>query len=231
MNCVVHPDVAATAYCRTCGKALCERCAHNVRGVVYCEDCIATRLHDTVPPAPAIAPGIVGAAPAVTRTPSPGLAAFLGLIPFGLGAFYNGQFIKGIVHAFVFIGLCYGASTTEGTSANIIFGMLIPVWILYMAFDAHQTAKAISLGQPAPDPLGLDRAFVGTDRVDMNKVPMGAIILIGLGLLFLVNTMGWFHMYWLHHMWPIVLIVIGVWMFMKRYAPPPGGVSSDSGGR
>ncbi len=227
MNCVVHPDVAATAYCRTCGKALCERCTHNVRGVVYCEDCIATRLGDTVPSVPA-APGIVGAAPA-PRAPSPGLAAFLGLIPFGLGAFYNGQFVKGIVHALIFIGLCYGASTTEGSSANIIFGMMIPVWILYMAFDAHQTAKAISLGQPLPDPLGMNKAF-GGDHVDMNKVPMGSIILIGLGVLFLINTMGWFHMWWLGRMWPVILIAIGVWMFMKRYAPPPGGVS-DSGGR
>ena len=41
MNCAYHPQTAAVAYCRTCGKALCQSCARNVRGVVYCEDCLA----------------------------------------------------------------------------------------------------------------------------------------------------------------------------------------------
>ena len=68
MNCTVHPDVAATSYCRTCGKAMCEKCSHSVRGVVYCEDCIATRLDDTMPSAPAsgFVPGTAGAPVVVT---------------------------------------------------------------------------------------------------------------------------------------------------------------------
>jgi TM2 domain-containing membrane protein YozV len=199
---------------------MCEKCAHNVRGVVYCEDCIATRLHDTMPESVAAAPG---AAPVVvTRGPNPGLAAFLGLIPFGLGAFYNGQFIKGIIHALIFIALCYGSSVSSG-GPEIVFGMLIPVWILYMAFDAYQTAKAIQMGQPLPDPLGLNRAL-GSERVDVRKVPVGAVILIGLGFLFLFNTMGWFQFYWVGRLWPLFLIGMGVWLFAKRFGGPAGGV-------
>ncbi len=34
MNCAVHPDAPVAAYCRTCGKALCENCKRDVRGVI-----------------------------------------------------------------------------------------------------------------------------------------------------------------------------------------------------
>jgi hypothetical protein len=56
--------------------------------------------------------------------------------------------------------------------------------------------------------------------VDLNRVPVGAIVLIGLGLLFLMNTMGLFHGYWIGRLWPLILIAIGVWMFVKRFSPP-----------
>ena len=46
MNCAIHTDQPATAYCRTCGKALCSSCQRTVNGVVYCEPCLAARLQD-----------------------------------------------------------------------------------------------------------------------------------------------------------------------------------------
>ena len=53
MTCAVHTDQVATAFCRTCGKALCQSCQRDVRGVIYCQDCLAARLEGTVPPAAA----------------------------------------------------------------------------------------------------------------------------------------------------------------------------------
>ena len=46
--------------------------------------------------------------------------------------------------------------------------------------------------------------------------PVGAIILIGLGLLFLLDTFGMFRFDWFGRTWPIILIVIGVWIFIRR---------------
>lgn len=223
MNCTVHPEAAATAYCRTCGKALCEPCTHSVRGVVYCEDCIAARLHDTMPAAPAGGPTTLVTPVVVSRSPSPGLAFFLGLIPFGIGAFYNGQFIKGIVHALVFIMLVYGANSSPSDSGmQVLFGLLIPLWIFYMAFDAYRTAKALQAGQPAPsDPFGLN--LIGTGQpMNFARTPIGPVILIVLGVVFLFNTMGWLHFWWLGRMWPLILIALGVWLFIKRFSPPGG---------
>jgi hypothetical protein len=44
MTCATHGNTPAVGYCSICGKALCEQCKRDVRGAIYCEDCIATRL-------------------------------------------------------------------------------------------------------------------------------------------------------------------------------------------
>jgi hypothetical protein len=225
MNCTVHTDVAATSYCRTCGKAMCEKCSHSVRGVVYCEDCIATRLHDTMPSAPpasGFVPGTAGAPVVVTSGPSPGLAGVLaGFFPFGVGAVYNGQYAKGLAHLLIFVALVLGASQ-GGDTGGAIFGLGIAFFYIYQIIDSVRSAHAIRLGQPAPDPFGLSTAFTTGERVNFNQVPVGAVVLIGLGVLFLLNTMGIFHAYWIHRLWPLILIVIGVWLFLKRCSRPGG---------
>jgi len=223
MNCTVHSEVAATSYCRTCGKAMCEKCSHSVRGVVYCEDCIATRLHDTMPSAPpasGFVPGTAGTPVVVAGAPSPGLAGVLaGFFPFGVGAVYNGQYAKGLAHLLIFVALVLGASQ-GGDAGGAIFGLGIAFFYVYQIIDAVRSAHAIRLGQPAPDPFGLAKAFDSGERVNLNRIPVGALVLIGLGVLFLLNTMGLFHAYWIHRLWPLILIVIGVWLLVKRFSPP-----------
>jgi TM2 domain-containing membrane protein YozV len=81
--------------------------------------------------------------------PNPGAAAVLGLIP-GVGAMYNGQFFKGLIHVVIFAVLI---SITEHYP---IFGLFIAAWILYQSFEAFHTAKARRDGTPLPDPLGLN---------------------------------------------------------------------------
>jgi Flp pilus assembly protein protease CpaA len=55
--------------------------------------------------------------------------------------------------------------------------------------------------------------------------PVGAIILIVLGLLFLFGTLGIFNFNWIGRGWPLIIIAIGAWMFFKqaRKTLPPGG--------
>src|SRR5262245_18509788 len=132
MNCAVHTDTPATAYCRTCGKALCENCKRDVQGAIYCEPCIAARSQGQP------------AAQRPVSVPSPGVAMLLGFIP-GVGAMYNGQFVKGFVHVIIFVMLIVATDRISGLS-----GLLIAFFIFYMAFDAYKTAQARLLGQPAP---------------------------------------------------------------------------------
>lgn len=227
MNCAVHTDTPAAAYCRTCGKALCENCKRDVMGAIYCEPCIAARIHGTqsVPPPPPVAAGM----------PSPALAGILGLIP-GVGAWYNGQFTKGFIHVLIFALLIVAENTVHQGGLEILLGLLIGFSPLYMAFDAYNTARARLMGHPAPDPLGLERIFGVQEghaapasastltvpgasvtppppAVPRSNEPIGAIILIALGVIFLLGNFGIFHA---GRLWPLILIGVGLWIAYKR---------------
>src|SRR5438270_10580702 len=98
MNCATHNDVAAVAFCRTCGKPLCNQCTRDVRGVIYCESCLAARMEGAAAPGAAPSPGFVppgqnvyppmgSARPPVNAGPNPTVAGILsGFFPFGVGA-------------------------------------------------------------------------------------------------------------------------------------------------
>jgi len=233
MNCANHVEIPAIAYCRTCGKPLCSNCSRDVRGVVFCEECLASQLSGTMPPPPA--PGVTLPGPPPTdASNSPGLAAILGFIP-GVGAMYNGEYTKGFIHVLIFASLIWAADHVSG-----IFGIGIAAFVLYMPIEAYRTAKARQMGVQPPDPFGLNNlnlfgsatqpaAVTGTaagvpvegQPVDEefgggSRVPMGAIVLIGLGAIFLLEQFGWFHFDWFGRFWPIILIVIGIRILMKR---------------
>jgi hypothetical protein len=148
MNCVNHPEAAVTAFCQNCGKGLCAQCSREVQGNVFCEPCLAARVTGAAAPG---APGAYppGYTPPPMGAPNPGTATILGFIP-GVGAMYNGQYIKAIVHVLVFVVLI---SITEHYG---MFGIFVGAWVLYQVFDAHQTAKARRDGLPLPDPFGLN---------------------------------------------------------------------------
>ena len=170
MNCANHPALPVSAYCQSCGKPLCAQCVRSVDGVVYCEPCLAARLRSGVGGGgfagtassadPAAQPGAQSAGWAASsayaapgarplRQASPVLAAFLGFIP-GVGAMYNGQFVKAFAHVLIFVVL---VGVSEHFDAA---GMLVAAWVFYQVFDAIQTAIARNEGRPLPDPFGLN---------------------------------------------------------------------------
>jgi hypothetical protein len=171
------------------------------------------------------------------------LAGLLGFIP-GVGAMYNGQFVKAFIHVVIFVVLIIAAD------AYGAFGILIAFWIFYMAFEAFKTAEARRMGLPLPDPLGLDKMFglqesqsqppmAATTGATANpasgpqyvqsptppaqivmpppptqdNAPIGAIVLIALGALFLLTN---FHLIRAGLLGPSLLIGIGLWLAYKR---------------
>src|SRR6516164_4195091 len=139
MDCVNHSGVTATAFCQNCGKAMCANCVRTgAGGQVLCEPCWVAWQSVPNP-----------FAPPPVEAPNPAAAAILGLIP-GVGAMYNGQFFKGLIHVVIFAVLI-SITTHYG-----IFGIFIGAWVLYQSFEAFHTAKARRDGLPLPDPLGLN---------------------------------------------------------------------------
>ena len=197
MTCAVHTDREATGYCRNCGKALCPECTREVRGALYCEDCLANVLAGPLGPARAAA--------CARKDVNPGLAATVGFIP-GLGAVYNGEYNKALIHIVVFIAMIFGLNTDIGDAAETVLSLLVAGFILYMAFDAMRVAKARNLGETPVDPL---------ESWSKNR-PVGPIILIALGVLFLLNNFNWFPFWRIQRLWPLVLIGVGILMFRNR---------------
>ncbi len=224
MNCTTHPDVPAIAYCRSCGKALCEACRRLADGTVYCEE------HAPAPAAaaassPYTAP-VQPPPPVPDAGASPGLAFILGFIP-GVGAVYNGQYVKGLIHVVV-LGILIAILSNEETAENLqpLFGMMTGVWVFYMAFEAYHTAKKRQLGQPVDE-----FSSIIPRRGGPSKFPLAPVVLIAAGLLFLLNNLDIIRFGQLLRYWPIALIALGVYLLYERLAiserrdgPPSAGV-------
>ena len=229
MNCAIHQETPVVAYCRTCGKPMCEVCKRDVRGVIYCEDCLASRVQGT-PTAGVVNP----------NAPHPGVAMVLGMIP-GVGAMYAGEFMRAFIHVAVFVALIIAASEIHGAFLILIF-----FWFFYMVFDSYQIAKAKQEGRPVPEILGF-AAFAGSGAsssssanaptptpvaadsansssvpsgpalIDVERsrnLPIGPIILIALGVLFLLPRFFPIFHFW--KLWPVILLVIGGWLVLQR---------------
>lgn len=237
MNCAIHSDRNATAYCRNCGKPMCAECTRNVRGVLYCEDCLAAMLS--------------GAPEVRTHAPSPALAAVLGFIP-GLGAIYNGEYIKGIVHIAIFAGMIAMLHNPLSQGMQVFFGISLACFYFYMPIEAYRTAHAKQMaargplrppvataaapaGMPSPvaaslapagtGPAGASSAGVGPpvasgQRPGYFSPVTGAVILITLGVLVLLANLGMLEGEWLGQWWPAILVGIGAWMLWKRFREP-----------
>jgi hypothetical protein len=201
MKCAVHPDVDATGYCRHCGKPLCPQCTRDVRGALYCEECLSGIVFG--------GPGTT-AAPGKLTTTSPGAALVLGFIP-GLGAVYNGEYVKALIHVCVFGGLVAAASGDTG-NAQPLFVIAAFCFYFYMPIDAYRVAKLRDTGQPVTEIFPIN--FEG-------RLPMGPVILIGIGVLLLFANFGLFRWFWLGRLWPLILIALGAWILFGRARQTP----------
>lgn len=188
MKCAVHAELDATGFCRNCGKALCPQCTREVKGALYCEECLAA----------------VVAGPRA-RDANPGVACGLGFIP-GLGAIYNGEYTKALIQVAIFGGLIAILNTDLSDASSAVFGVLLAAFYFYMPLDSYRVAKARQFGQTPPSYFG-----TGTSRR-----PTGAIILIALGVLFLLGNFGILRGQWIEKGWPVGLIVLGAWLLLRR---------------
>jgi TM2 domain-containing membrane protein YozV len=216
MKCAVHSDVDAVGYCRNCGKAMCSTCVRPVRDVLYCEECLANIVGIPAPPAVASPPadsqyqvpasGLPATSPSYSRS-NPVLAFLLGFLP-GMGAFYNEQYGKGMIHLAIFLVLFISGvdGAMSGGAEAALWICVAGLWV-YMPVDAYRTAKARQMGETPSDPLD---AFT-------KERPIGPILLIGAGVLLLLHNFDWFPWYRISQFfWPAVLIGAGVLMMRRR---------------
>ena len=209
MNCYQHPEASAVAYCRSCGRPLCEICRRLAEGTVFCPE-HAPVVSGYSQPGPGVSDptnpyaGSAVPPPHMSFRTSPALAFILGWIP-GVGAIYNGQYIKGLVHAITFGLLTTLIDSNHNNSSGPFFGITLATFMFYMAFEAYHTAKKRQMGMPITEWSSL---AVLTPRVS-SRTPVGPMILIVVGVLFLLDTLHLIEFREVGRFWPVILIIVG----------------------
>ena len=243
MNCANHPETAATAFCRECGKPMCSECQRPALGSIYCQDHVPVTVPPSLPAEPRAAAGswsaqsgrvesfadspysAPGAAtPLAPPNPNahPVLALLLGFIP-GVGAIYNGQYAKGLIHAVIFGLLISLISNAHYSGAEPFLGIMIAVWTFYQVFEAYHTARKRRYG------IAVDEFSSLVDlRPGSGKFPLGAVLLIGLGFVLLLDTTNIIRFEDFTRFWPLGLIILGGYMLYNRLNP--GTAASENGG-
>jgi hypothetical protein len=212
-------------YCRICGRGLSAEETIHAQGVVYCPDHAphmqAGYSPRSAPPPPTgTGPGYRAPEPpspysapvAPVNAASPGLAFLVGLIP-GVGAVYNAQYVKAIVHVVVLGVLISILSAGAAEGFEPLFAMLIGIWYFYMPFEAYHTARKRSLGIPVDDV-----SSILPMRTSGSGIPIGPVVLIGLGVLFLLAQFDLISFASILRYWPVALILAGGWMLWERMA-------------
>ena len=222
-----------TAFCRACGKGLSPNDVRMYQGTVYCAEHLPVTASTsgsgggysqsdwtpgsaaTVPPPPP-----PGAAAGV----SPGLAFVLGLIP-GVGAIYNGQYGKGFVHVLI-TGVLFTLASSDTNGSETFFGLFIPVWFAYMAFEAYHTAKKKTLGEVVDE-----FSSIFPTQGEGAGFPILPLLLITLGVLFLLNNLNILRLHQLvPYAGPLFLIGLGAYLLYVRVranVTSPGEVSHE----
>jgi hypothetical protein len=227
-----QPTPGILGYCRICGIALTEANVVNAQGTIYCKEHAPMSTTGipfgaapqgpppgppqspyTAPPSPYSAPPGYPMPPQMANpNVSPGVAFLLGAIP-GVGAIYNGQYGKGLMHV-VIVGLLISVTSNSATSNGLepLFGLMIAAFWFYMCFEAYHTARLRQMGQPVDEFSSLLPIKGGS------SFPFAPILLIVLGTVFLLSNLELLELRKVLRFWPAILIALGVYMLYARYA-------------
>ncbi|MBI1355650.1 MAG: hypothetical protein GC160_15030 [Acidobacteria bacterium] len=237
MQCPTCPEGTVVAFCRNCGKGVCPTCRRDAGGVVHCAECAEQIVEASVqtdevagaaaasvppPPRPAAATRPSRAARmAAPDAPHPLLAGVLGVVP-GLGAVYNGQYVKGLVHVVMF-GLLLTIASEEFRGLEGFFIPVIALFVLYMPIEAYRTAKALRRGEPVDEMSGL----LATLFRPSDASPAAGVALIALGVFLLLISLDVVDLRDLLPGWPVLVVGYGVYRLYCSLRPlPPRAVES-----
>jgi len=193
MECSYHPAVDARQMCSACRRALCPECSHQIKSKFYCQDCLvrgaewAAAVKDLRMPADA-----------------PKRAAASALMP-GIGAVYNGEYLKALTFFAVFAALVIMADQVHG-----IFGFGSAAFLVFTMFDAYRTAAAKTRQR-------MDATEPVLGAADRSGMAWG-VFLVFLGVVFLLQNIIPFH--FVERLWPLVFILLGGYLIYRALQEP-----------
>ncbi|MBD3162454.1 MAG: hypothetical protein GF346_08870 [Candidatus Eisenbacteria bacterium] len=142
---------------------------------------------------------------------SPFLAGLFSLMP-GLGQIYVGYYLRGFVHAGIFASVVALLDGPAGGGLEPLLGIFLGFFYLYNVIDAVRLASlyndVMQSGGKIPEVLPKNLPSPGGSL-------FGGIILVGLGFLFLLNTLFEVSLAWLSDWWPMIPVLFGIYLIQK----------------
>jgi hypothetical protein len=130
---------------------------------------------------------------------SPSLAAFLSIFP-GMGAFYNGNFLKGITYMLLFAVLIV-LTNNAGEPDSVVFGLMIAGFYIFQIIDSYNEAGRIN-----EKILCEENTAAGTEDLSL----FSAVVVLLIGIAFQLANFDILTYRQVARLWPLVLIAFGI---------------------
>lgn len=146
---------------------------------------------------------------------SPVLAGLLSFFfPFGIGAFYNGEVIKGFIYLVLFAGLV----SMQPHGAQPFVGLLLAGFYFFQIIDSINTAKRINrrtlLGKEAEAEEEQLSLVIKSGSI------FWGIVLMAMGGILLLANFDAISYDTVFDFWPLVVIVIGLKLIVDYFTKP-----------
>jgi len=208
MNCVTHAEIPAKITCPRCQRPFCAQCLVRSGTEEICLECCRQAAGSTNT-------AIQGTPTTAEPSASPGLAFGLGWIP-GVGAIYNGEYLKAFIHVVIFGTLISVSNRSHVGSFESLFGLLTTAFYFYMPLEAFHTAKRKLL-------VASGQAVYGQDHGSQEETLWTGSLLVLLGCLLFLNEFIDGFIEQVLRFWPVVLIAFGaykIWRFFGQSRVP-----------
>jgi hypothetical protein len=130
---------------------------------------------------------------------NPSLAAFLAIFP-GMGAVYNGNFLKGITFMLIFAVLIVLTSNAHDPDA-VVFALMIGGFYIFQIIDSYNDAGRINQNaSPGEEPA--------RGKEDLSL--FSAVVVLVMGIIFQLANFDLLTYRQVTRLWPLALIAFGI---------------------
>jgi TM2 domain-containing membrane protein YozV len=137
---------------------------------------------------------------------SPILAFLLSFFfPFGVGPYYNGEVIKGLVYLVIFAGL---VTMQQHGDAQPFAGIVLGAFYIFQIIDSVNVANRINRRALLGGQVEAEEEVITTEAVTAGSIFWG-VLLIALGGILLLGNFEVISYKTILDFWPVVVIVIG----------------------
>ncbi|HST24224.1 MAG TPA: hypothetical protein VLR90_24190 [Blastocatellia bacterium] len=199
MYCSYHTSTLARVQCTNCARALCPGCDHRIKGYPYCQDCIVLGIQS-------ISQHHNYGGKSKSKSKSR-LAALCAVLP-GLGAVYNRQNVKAVVHFAGTVGLFQLTNLQVLPDFFALAGM---AFYIHSIIDAYRTAQRIAEGEsPEADEAKFKRQLA-------KRAPALGLLFIVAGLLLVIQIIKPWAFITPARLIPAALIIFGGYLLTNYF--------------